>query len=173
MDDGVRELLFLLTAAVLHELGHICCALVLQIPLAGLTFRPCGAVMTFDFSGTTYGRELCVHLAGAGMGILTAGTALWIFGEPAAYFAGVSVVLAVLNLLPIEGFDGGGALTCLCSLLCTPDRTERICRGTSRMVLLLLWTAVLWLELRVQRGCALLLYVLYLMIFYTGMVRFG
>ena len=169
----MRELLFLLTAAVLHELGHIFCALVLRIPLAGLTFRPCGAVMTFDFSGTTYFRELCVHLAGAVTGILTAGTALLIFREPAAYFAGVSVVLAVLNLLPVEGFDGGGALACLCSMVCSPERTERICRGTSCMVLLLLWAAVLWLELRVQRGSALLLYVLYLMIFYTGIVRFG
>ncbi len=171
-DNTLEKLLFLLTAAVLHELGHVLCAAILHIPFAGLTIRPCGAVMTFDFSGTTYGRELCVHLAGAGTGVISAALALWIFGDAAVYFAGVSVTLAVLNLLPVGGFDGGGALFCLLALCLPADRAERVCGAVSRGMLLLLWAAVLWLELRLGTGTVLLLYLLYVMIFYTGIVNF-
>lgn len=161
-----------MTAAVLHELGHLFCAAVLRIPFAGLAFRPCGAVMTFDFSRTSYGRELCVHLAGACTGILTAAAALRMFGDAALCFAGISVSLAVLNLLPAEGFDGGGALFCLLAPFLSPDKAGHICRMVSRIVLLLLWTAVLWLELRTCSGTVLLLYVLYVLIFYTEIVNF-
>lgn len=168
----MRESLLLLTAAVLHELGHLLGARVLRIPFAGLTFRPYGAVMTFDFSRTTYGRELGVHLAGAGTGVLTAWAALRIFGEGAVRFAGISVSLAVLNLLPVEGFDGGGALRCLTMVFLSPERTDAVCRAVSRGTLLLLWTAVLWLEMRTHSGTVLLLYVLYLLIFYAEIVNF-
>ena len=168
----MREFLLLMTAAVLHELGHLLCAGILRIPFAGLSFCPCGAVMTFDFSGTPYSRELCVHLAGAGTGLFTAWIALRIFGEAAVRFAGISVSLAVLNLLPVEGFDGGGALFCLLAHFLPPDRAGGVCRVVSRCSLLLLWTAVLWLELRTQSGNVFLLYVLYLLIFYAEIVNF-
>lgn len=163
----MEELLLLLTAAVLHEAGHVLCAVLLRIPFSGLAFRPCGAVMTFDFSGTTYGRELCVHLAGPGTGILSAVCALSVFGGAAAYFAGLSVWLAVLNLLPIEGFDGGGVLSCLLAPFLSPEKVYRICRAASVAAILLLWGAVLWIELRVRAGTALLLFVLYLIVFYA------
>ncbi len=166
------EGVLLLAAAVLHELGHFLCAVLLHIPLNGFSLRPCGAVMTFDFSRTTYGRELCVHLGGAGMGILSAVLALRIFGDAAVFFAGVSAVLAVMNLLPIEGFDGGGALRCLTMLFLPQERADTVCRAVSRGMLLLLWTAVLWLELRTGTGTVFLLYILYVMIFYTGIVNF-
>lgn len=162
----------MLTAAVLHELGHVLCAILLNIPFSGLSLRPCGAVMTFDFSETTYFRELCVHLAGGGMGILSAVFALTVFGEAAVTFAGMSVCLTVTNLLPIEGFDGGGALYCLFAMFFSPNRAYTICRAVSIAATLLLWTLVLWVELRVRVRAALLLFVLYVMIFHTKIVNF-
>lgn len=163
----VEKVFLLLAAALLHEAGHVLCAALLRIPFSGLTFRPCGAVMTFDFSGATYGRELCVHLAGPLTGVLSAVCALFVFGDTAAYFSGLSVWLAVLNLLPVEGFDGGGVLSCLLAPLLPPQTVYRICRTFSILAVLLLWTAVLWIELRVCAGMALLLFILYLLIFYT------
>ena len=168
----MTELILLLTAAVLHEAGHILCAVLLNIPFSGFVFRPCGAVMTFDFSGTTYFRELCVHLAGPGTGILSAVLALTVFGDAAVYFAGLSVCLAALNLLPIRGLDGGGALYCLLSPVLPPDCVCRVCRSVSAAVTLFLWTAVLWMELRVRAGISLLLFVVYMMIFCTEIVNF-
>lgn len=168
----MTELLLLFTAAVIHELGHVLCAVLLNIPFSGLSFCPCGAVMTFDFSGTTYFRECCVHLSGAGLGILAAVCALLIFGDAAVYFAGLSVSLAVMNLLPIEGFDGGGALYCLLVPVLPPERAYPVCRAVSIAVTVLLWVAVLWIELRVHASAALILFVLYVMIFHAEIVNF-
>ena len=168
----MTDLLLLAAAALLHELGHVLCAALLNIPFSGLRFHPCGAVMTFDFSGAAYGRELCVHLAGAGMGILTAACALLLWGRAAVSFAGLSVCLAGINLLPVEGFDGGGALYCLLAPFLPPDRVWMVCRAVSAAVSVLLWIAVLWIELRVRANAALLLFVLYVMIFYTQIVNF-
>lgn len=168
----MTETLLFLTAVFLHELGHILCARLLGIPLNGCSVRPCGALLTFDFSRTSYRREGCVHLAGAGMGLLTAAAALWIFGNKAEYFAGVSVVLAAVNLLPVRGFDGGGVLHCLLSSVLPPETSDGICRTVSLVVLLLLWTAVLWVELRVRADVAMLCFVLYIMIFHAEIVNF-
>ena len=167
------EKLFLLLAAVLlHEAGHILCAVLLNIPFSGLAVRPCGAVMTFDFSGTAYTREICVHLAGPGTGILSAVSALLVFGNKAAYFAGLSIWLAILNLLPVQGFDGGGVLSCLLSLFLTAETVYRVCRAVSVVTLFLLWTAVLWIELRVRAELTLLLFILYIIILSSNNCKF-
>ena len=160
----MTEFLLLLTAAVLHEVGHILCAALSGIPLSGFALRPCGAVMTFDFSRTTYFRELCVHLAGPAAGILSAVFSLAVFGETAEYFAGLSVCLAVLNLLPVRGLDGSAALYCLLALWLPPETAETVVRTVSAVTGLLLWAAVLWIELRVRAGISLLLFSVYLMI---------
>lgn len=167
----MKEGLLFLLAAVLHELGHIFCARLLGIPLTGCSVRPCGALLTFDFSRTSYLREGCVHLAGAGTGLITAAATVWIFGEKAACFSGISAVLAVVNLLPIRGFDGGGGLQCLLSAVFPPETSEKICRTVSVIVILLLWTAVLWVELRMRADVYLLCFVLYVMIFYAEIVN--
>ncbi|MGN1346759.1 MAG: site-2 protease family protein [Eubacteriales bacterium] len=161
----MTEILLLLAAAVLHETGHVLCAAWFGIPFSGLSLRPCGAALRFNFSQTTYFRELCVHLAGGAAGLLSAVLALFFFGKAAVCFVGISLCLTWLNLLPIEGFDGGGALYCLLVLLGPPERAYGICRVVSLAAVLLLWTAVLWVELRVRANAALLLFVVYLLIF--------
>ncbi len=168
----MKEGFLFLIAALLHELGHILCARLLGIPLIGCSVRPCGAFLNFDFSRTSYRREGCVHLAGAGMGLIAAAAALWIFGEEAEYFIGISVVLAAVNLLPMRGFDGGGVLHCLLSAVVSPEKGDRICRAVSLLVTLLLWTAVLWVELRVRADAAILCFVLYVVIFQAEIVNF-
>ena len=168
----MTELFLFLLAAGVHELGHILCAALLNIPRTGFALCPYGAVMTFDFSGTTYGRELCVHLAGGGWGILWAVLALGLFGDTAVRFAGFSVSLALLNFLPVRGFDGGGILTCLLNAAeVSPERAERIGRGISIGFTVLLWTAVLWIELWVRADVSLLCFLLYVLIFHAEIVN--
>ncbi|MBQ9995946.1 MAG: site-2 protease family protein, partial [Clostridia bacterium] len=122
--------------------------------------------------GTAYTREICVHLAGPGTGILSAVCALLVFGNKAAYFAGLSVWLAILNLLPVQGFDGGGVLSCLLSLFLTAETVYRVCRAVSGVTLFFLWTAVLWIELRVRAVLTLLLFILYIVILSSNNRKF-
>ena len=42
-----------------------------------------------------------------------------------ALFAGINLVLAAFNLLPVSGLDGGRALHCALCALCGPEAAER------------------------------------------------
>lgn len=151
---SVNELLSLSAALVIHELGHLAAAKLFGIPLVRFGLNPMGGVMTFDFSGTSYQREAAVHLSGPLAGILS-GILGWLAMKN-VFFTGISVVLAGVNLLPIRGLDGGGVTMCLLNRFCSPDRAWRIGRICSMTGVLLLWTAVLWIELRVRANLELM-----------------
>ncbi len=166
----MRDILLFLTAAMLHEVGHLLCAALLNVPFSRLTLRPCGAVMTFDFSRTTYLRELCVHLAG-GLTGMAAALLVWVLSGDVT-FLGITVCLTVMNLLPIEGFDGGGVLHCLTAMVFSPETADTVGHAVSVAAALLLWTLVLWVELRVRATVTLLLFVLYILLFYTKIIKY-
>lgn len=165
----MRDILLFLTAAFLHEAGHLLCAALLGVPFFRLTLRPCGAVMTFDFSRTTYLRELCVHLAGGIFG-MAAALIIWAIFKNVT-FLGITVCLTFMNLLPIEGFDGGGVLHCLTAMLLSPAMADAVGHAVSVAAVLGLWTLVLWVELRVRATVTLLLFVLYILLFYMRIIK--
>ncbi len=150
----VSELLALIAALVIHELGHLAMAKILGIPLVRFRLNPLGGVMTFDFSNSAYGREAMVHLSGPLAGLIS-GMVGWMLMNN-SFFTGISVVLACVNLLPIRGLDGGGILRCVLNCCCSPERAWRIGQICSMTGVLLLWTAVLWIELRVTANLGLM-----------------
>ncbi|MBE6616587.1 MAG: hypothetical protein E7627_01395 [Ruminococcaceae bacterium] len=156
----MRELILLLVALILHECGHILAASIMSIPVRSVNICAIGAAITFDFSRVGYAKEAIVHFSGPLFGIVSGIGAHLAFGESANYFAGVSVVLTALNLLPIRGFDGGGLLRCLLSLFFLPDTVWRICRGMSVISVLILWSGILWIELRAGVNLGLLIFII-------------
>lgn len=94
-------------AAMIHESGHI----------AAMFFIPCHAPR--EVSVTPFGMRIersplsefgrgnvFILAAGSGMNFLSAAVTFGFLPE----FATVSLVLGALNLLPVEGMDGGGVL---------------------------------------------------------------
>ena len=160
----MQGIIFTIIAVLIHEGGHIVASRIAGVPLISLTLKPVGVSMKFDFSRVEYLREAAVHLGGPIAGALTAVLALLLFQEKSITFCGISAVLSVVNLLPISGFDGGGVLSCVLSAIFLPDTAEKISRTVSYIFLLLLWAAVLWIELRVGANLSLLLFVLYFMV---------
>ena len=143
-------------ALLLHEAGHLTAAVCLGIPLRRLHLEPGGAAMTFDFSHAGYLAEAIVHASGPLFGIAAA----LLFCRMSPYLSGLSLTLSLVNLLPIRGLDGGGLLTSLLSLRFLPDTVWRITEAASGAALLVLWAAILWIELRVGPDLALLAFVL-------------
>ena len=158
------ELVLSLVAIVLHEAGHIAAAKVVGAPVRSFSIKAVGASLRFDFCGISFGREALVHLGGPLTGGASAIIALLIFGERGRFFCGISTVLSAVNLLPIKGFDGGGVLSCVLASFCLPDRAERISSAVSFSFLMVLWAAVLWIELRVGANLSLLAFVLFFML---------
>ncbi len=150
----MNELIALASALMIHELGHFLAAKILGIPLVRFRPDPMGGIMTFDFSRSTYGREAAVHFSGPAAGLISGAMGWMILTDP--FFTGISVVLACVNLLPIRGLDGGGILRCVLSRFLSPDTAWKICGVCSICGILLLWTAVLWIELRVTANLGLM-----------------
>lgn len=104
--NGWKLLAVILSASVVHELGHLAALRALGARILGLRVGVFGAVLETDQSGLSYGRELAAVLAGPvanllGAALLTAG------GFETA--AGAHLVLGAFNLLPMRPLDGGRA----------------------------------------------------------------
>lgn len=155
----MRETLSLLLALLWHEAGHLAAAKLCGTPLRSFELRFPGAAFTFDFSRAGYLREAAVHFGGPAAGLLAAWAAAAWFGGRASFFIGASLAAALVNLLPIEGFDGGGIVRCLLERFLPPDFAWRIGRAISVLAVLLLWAAVLWAELRLGANLSLLLFL--------------
>ena len=151
-------------ALALHEAGHLALSRLIGVPLISFSAKPVGFSMKFDFSRVSYLGEAAVHLAGPVAGVIGAVVALMIFRERGYTFFGISAVLSAVNLLPIAGFDGGGILFCILSSLFSPYTACRIFCILSGVSLLLLWAAVLWIELRVGANLSLLVFVLFFIV---------
>ena len=146
------EMIPLAAAVLLHEAGHLAAARLMKIPLRRGRGGFFGVRLQFDFSRCGYGREAAVHLAGPLCGIAAAfsvfaaetlrtGTG----SERAGRFVLVNLALALMNLLPLPGFDGGGALLCFLRMLPEgkdgrgPERAERTAALAGWAARVLLW----------------------------------
>ncbi|MBQ8641511.1 MAG: hypothetical protein IJ480_04775 [Clostridia bacterium] len=132
-----------LAAAILHELGHCLGALAAGIPLRRLGAGAAGLHLDFAMETVSYRRELVILLSGSLFGLFTL---LWI-RNPA--YRACALCLNLANLLPAAGLDGGGILACLLHQRLDGDSADRICRGVSLAMAVMLWLAGMWIVLRV------------------------
>ena len=131
-----------LSAAALHELGHLTALKLLGGRVTALRLSVFGAEMRVDGAGLSYGKELAAVLAGPLTNLL-AGLVLAWCGCPAA--AGAHLVLCAFNLLPVRPLDGGRALYLAAAWLAGPSAAERIACWAGGTTALALGGLVLWL----------------------------
>ncbi|MBQ4066356.1 MAG: hypothetical protein IJD22_01805 [Clostridia bacterium] len=146
----------MLLAVSLHEAGHVLSSLIL-----------CKRLPTLSLSGA--GLRLCCHgphTTAAAIAISLSGSA---FGIAAAIlpilpkgFRLASLGLSLMNLLPISGLDGGGALLIFLETLMLPDRAFRISRAVSAFAVLLFWVFAVAVQLKALPNLTLLAVSTYL-----------
>ena len=123
------NLLAVITAAILHELGHIIAIILCGGRLRRLSFTLSGAVIDAELSGLDPRRRAAVYFAGAFSNIVSGFVGLFLgFRE----FAAISFLLGIVNLLPIKLLDGG----CLISELVGQSRALDI---LSHATIFVLW----------------------------------
>ncbi|WP_202620961.1 site-2 protease family protein [Pseudoflavonifractor sp. 524-17] len=137
--DGL--LLWVGAACVLHELGHYCALRLCGGRVTLLRLTCVGAEMRLAHGGPQ-GRwaRMAVALAGPGVNLLLAFGAVQA-GEKAYLFAGLNLGLALFNLLPVSGLDGGRAL----AVLLAGRRWEGLDRALSTGLSLGVTFSGLWL----------------------------
>ena len=141
------EMVLTLGSALLHEIGHLTAARLTHVPIAAVTVYPFGADIRLAPGLRSYRTDALIALAGAAANLLLAGVGALIGGAAGLFLTPCNLTLAGLNLLPIDGLDGGVLLrTCLESQGMESDGVARI---VSFCCLLALWLGavyVLWIE---------------------------
>ena len=164
-----------LGAAALHELGHMLAAALLGIPLRSLEIGTFGASLKVRGTLISYPKEFLLCLAGPMMNFISAAVVMAVAekwggcGELGEWFASVSFMLGVLNLIPAEGFDGGRMLSVAVSSLFGPRASARLLSLTGFASIVVLWMLSVWLLIRY--GISLSLFVFTLSLFYRLFVE--
>ena len=117
--EGLLDELFpvavVLGCIALHELGHLVMARWVGVGIRGLKIDLLGARLEMD-GLIPYGREIAVALGGPMANLFSAAVVYPIWrgngGGGLGLFVVASVLLAVVNLLPIGTLDGGRVLYC-------------------------------------------------------------
>ncbi len=161
-----------LCAAALHECGHLLAARLLGIKLRSLEIGPLGATIRTRGSLISYGREWLLCAAGPAANLIS-GAAAYLFSRmdigpvsssTAFNFCSVSLMLALLNLLPVEGFDGGRMLYCASGSFAGPRIASALLTCCSIISVCLLWMLSVYLLLR--WGSSLSLFIFSVSAFY-------
>lgn len=143
-------------AALLHEAGHLLAARLLGIPLGRFRLGLRGARLEVKGRMLSYGEEWLLAAAGPLFSLLgAAGGALFWSSSAARIFSCASLLLGLLNLLPIRSFDGGRMLAAMLSACLSPRAVCAILRGASFLCLSLLWMTAVYLLLRTGDGISL------------------
>ena len=176
-------MLISLLAAAFHELGHIACAAAMGIGIREMRLDLLGASLNTEGSFKSYGTEFMLASAGpfasfvgfalangiclrAGAGgvlsdVLAAEKSEML--ECVRFFGASSLFLGLLNLLPVSSFDGGRMLSVSLAYLFGDGAAIRICDVVSFLSIFALWSASVYVMLRV--GAMLSLFVFSLSVF--------
>ena len=141
--------LFLFSAAILHECGHLTALLLLGEPLPFFRARQFGFLMTPRSDLLSYRREILLCLFGPLFNLLSAVALIPVLqrggGEAAFCLFAINILTALFNLIPITGFDGGRALAALLAMLLPPRAAHSISAAISFAFSLLFYFLSLFL----------------------------
>ncbi len=145
-------------AAILHECGHILAAKLMRIPLRELKLDLLGARLEVSGRILSYGEEWLLAAAGPFSSLVFALVAspLWNSVPLSITFSCASLLLGLLNLLPIRTFDGGRMIDSMLTAWLGESKSYRIMKGCSFLFLFLLWAIAVYFLLRANDGLSLL-----------------
>ena len=130
-----------MAAAAVHECGHLLAAHLLGIPLQTMRLDLTGARLEVVGRLLSYGEEWLLCIAGPLMSLLLSAAAFFL-GEQHGFFfmlSTVSLLLGLLNLLPVQGFDGGRMLSAALGRFAGVRVCAAVMRISSLFCLFLIW----------------------------------
>lgn len=157
LTDRTGISLLTVAAALLHEVGHLLAARLLGIRTERMRLGFFGMRLDVGDRLLSFGEEWLLCAAGPLVSLVGAALAasLWGVWQSARFFSCASLVLGLLNLLPIRTFDGGRMLECFLLSVVGMRATQRIMTACSFLFLFLLWATAVYFLLRVGDGLSL------------------
>lgn len=150
-----------LTSVFLHEMGHTAAALLLRKRIVGVRLMPTGMNISLA-AASSYAQELCIAAAGPLMNFVYAWAAALLPYGIGGTVRNVSLLLGVLNLLPLAPLDGGRMLSAFVCPIFGMETAERISELFSLLLLAALWILSLYIFFYSGVNFMLLLFCAYL-----------
>lgn len=164
-----------LVCAILHEIGHLLAARLLNIPIREISISVGGAKIYPRSYAHSYISEIVMCSAGPAVNAMTAVFAALIGNtlDPASescapytdmsflsYIFIFSILQLLLNMLPIKDLDGGRIIHCLISQLFSQRAGKQVIFVTTILFSLLMWTASVYFMIRNGGGISLFVFSL-------------
>lgn len=157
---GIEYVVLLLSAIIIHEIGHLTVAKLFKIRLIRNERGFLRLSYKFDFSSSSYISELAVSLAGVGFNLAAVFLATAVLNRQTTYslfFIFSNLSLAFFNLMPISSLDGSGALRALLSLPLGQNKAEKITNCASFIFAAIFFVFSIYVQLKVGVNFSLML----------------
>lgn len=135
-------------AVFLHEMGHFLVAKIRCAGISCLTLDVTGAKMTLCGRLLSYKDEILIAVAGPLVNIITFAVTFGFLEE----FSAFSLMLGLLNLFPISGFDGYRILFSVIALRGGEEKADFVMKMISFCAIISLWLISVYLLLRFGAG---------------------
>ena len=157
--------LLVFSAALIHEFGHLAAMFISGVNVEKITVYPFGFDIRTSSQVRSYKQEIFIKSAG----ILINITALFFcvpFMENVyiSFFMLSNIVLAALNILPVNSLDGGGILECLLLMYMNPIIVTRIMKAVSFVFIVILWIVAVYILFYTNYNFSLLILCGYLFV---------
>lgn len=156
-----------LFAALIHELGHIIVAKTLGVKITSTNSSILGFRIKYSQHDLSLAKECAVCAAGSIAGMTTAFIIVitpLIHYDICLYYAVLSFSLAVINLLPIRGLDGGAIIMRILDKIMLPDRSYAVMTVLSVAFSVLFWVIAVRIQLRHETNLSLLVIAVYFLL---------
>ena len=139
----------ILSAAIIHEAGHLIAAGLLKIRIKCIRLDIFGALIDTEALSCSYTKEAFLCIAGPLSNLLSAALVYAIHPNfDCRLFTVASLLFAFINLLPAQGFDGGRALSCILFSRFSPTLVSQIVSFTSFISVFMLWSVSVYFIMR-------------------------
>lgn len=141
---GENASLMILSLAV-HELSHVIVLKHYGGRVIAFSSGAFGFRLRYASGGLTTRARIAIAFAGGASNLALASLAITI----GAYrLAGINIVLAAFNLLPVRGLDGGELILCWLGSVFEPGIAWHVLRAVSAVTASALWLFSLFVQLR-------------------------
>lgn len=120
----LTDVLCVLAAVLLHELGHLLCAVLFRVTPDAFVISGRGVGITMNLDCLSDRRRFLVALSGPAVNLLLGGVAALLGFRT---WAAIQAAIGVFNLIPIPGLDGGDLLQIPLERRLGSSAAEKVC----------------------------------------------
>ena len=148
----------ILCAVSIHELGHVFAGRLSKNRMGSIAAQTGGFLLSARKAYGSYFSEALIALSGPAFNLLSVILILPFSFDAKPLFTQTSIALAVLNLLPINGFDGLHVTECVAYVFLPYRFAYKMCSLVSFLAAFFLWSISVYLVIKTGTSISFFLF---------------